>query len=95
MNSSLRFKMVDAAINHTAVEVEAPKGRPSEYFGERVFGHDQMRRYLSKADYKALVENGVEVQREVYPSGGHGWTVDSFAYAKDIRNKLIEWVSNL
>ena len=48
--------MVDAAINHTAVEVEAPKGRPSEYFGERVFGHDQMRRYLSKADYKALVE---------------------------------------
>ncbi|MBE6195736.1 MAG: glutamine synthetase type III [Rikenellaceae bacterium] len=48
--------MVDAAINHTAVEVKAPKNRPSEYFGEQVFGHDQMRRYLSKADYRALME---------------------------------------
>ncbi len=54
--SLLRFKMVDAAINHTAVEVTPPKSRPSEYFGERVFGHDQMRRYLSKADYRALIE---------------------------------------
>ena len=52
-------------------------------------------KYNSEAYYKALVENGVEVQRVVYPSGGHGWTVDSFAYAKDISNKLIEWVSNL
>jgi len=26
--------MVDAAINHTAVEVNAPEGRPSDYFGK-------------------------------------------------------------
>ncbi len=60
--------MVDAAINHSAVEVEAPKSRPSEYFGERVFGHREMRRYLSKSDYKALqdtIENGVQLTREL------------------------------
>ena len=38
MSSLLRFKMVDAAINHTAVEVKVPEGRPSDYFGKKVFG---------------------------------------------------------
>ena len=46
--SQLRFKMVDAAINHTAVEVKAPEGRPSDYFGEKVFGRAAMRKYLDK-----------------------------------------------
>ena len=32
MSSLLRFKMVDAAINHTAVEVKVPEGRSSVYF---------------------------------------------------------------
>ena len=30
--------MVEAALNHTAVEVKAPSARPSDYFGEKVFG---------------------------------------------------------
>ena len=47
----LRFKMVDAALNHRAVEVEAPASRPSEYFGEKVFGHKAMRKYLTKSTY--------------------------------------------
>ena len=38
MSSLLRFKMVDAAINHTAVEVKVPEGRSSDYFGKKVFG---------------------------------------------------------
>ena len=53
--------MVDAAINHTAVEVKAPEGRPSDYFGKRVVGRAAMRKYLNKATYDALVdtmENG-------------------------------------
>ncbi len=29
--------MVDAAINHTAVDVKVPEGRPSDYFGKKVF----------------------------------------------------------
>ena len=38
--SLLRFKMVEAAINHKAVEVKAPEGSPSEYFGTKVFGRE-------------------------------------------------------
>ncbi len=46
--------MVDAAINHTAVEVKAPEGRSSDYFGKKVFGRAAMRKYLNKATYEAL-----------------------------------------
>lgn len=49
--SLLRFKMVEAAINHKAVEVKAPEGSPSEYFGTKVFGREAMRRYLNKTVY--------------------------------------------
>ena len=56
MSSLLRFKMVDAAINHTAVEVKAPEGRPSDYFGEKVFGRAAMRKYLDKQTYEALLD---------------------------------------
>ncbi len=66
--SLLRFKMVDAAINHTALEVEVPAGRPSDYFGEKVFGRDAMRKYLNRATYDALIdtmENGTPLTREL------------------------------
>ena len=53
--SLLRFKMVDAAINHTAAEVKIPAGRPSDYFGAKVFGRDAMRKYLDKSTFNALV----------------------------------------
>ena len=54
--SLLRFKMVDAAINHSAVEVKAPEGRPSDYFAEKVFNRAAMRKYLDKNTYRILVE---------------------------------------
>ena len=82
MSSLLRFKMVDAAINHTAVEVKAPEGRPSDYFGKRVFGRAAMRKYLNKATYDALVdtmENGTPLTREggggIAGASGRGSTV--------------------
>lgn len=83
--SLLRFKMVDAAINHTAIEVKAPAGRPSDYFGEKVFGHDAMKKYLSKADYKALLdtmENGTPLTRELadgIAAGMKQWAMDNGA----------------
>ena len=83
--SLLRFKMVDAAINHTAVEVKAPAGRPSEYFGEKVFGHEAMKKYLSKADYRALLdtmENGSPLTRELadgIAAGMKQWAMDNGA----------------
>ncbi len=83
--SLLRFKMVDAAINHTAVEVTPPKGRPSDYFGSRVFGHEAMKRYLSKSDYKALldtIENSTPLSRELadgVAAGMREWAMDNGA----------------
>ena len=46
--------MLEAAMNHTVVEVEAPSKNPSDYFGEKVFGRKQMRKYLNKQTYEAL-----------------------------------------
>ncbi len=66
--SLLRFKMVDAAINHTAVETEAPEGRPSDYFGCKVFGRSAMRKYLDRKTYEALsdtMQNRVPLTREL------------------------------
>ena len=81
----LRFKMVDAALNHRAVEVEAPEGRPSDYFGEKVFGHKAMRKYLTKSTYEALmqtIENGTPFSREVADSiaaGMRQWAMENGA----------------
>ena len=73
--SLLRFKMVDAAINHTAAEVDIPAGRPSDYFGARVFGRDAMRKYLNKKTFDALVntmENGTPLPLEIADSVAAG-----------------------
>ncbi len=77
--------MVDAAINHKAVEVEAPKGRPSEYFAEKVFNRDAMRRYLDKKSYTQLldtIENRTPLTREIADSVAAGmrqWAMESGA----------------
>ena len=82
MSSLLRFKMVDAAINHTALEVEAPEGRPSDYFGAKVFGREAMRKYLDKKTYEALSDtmaNGTPLKREVADSiaaGMRQWALE-------------------
>ncbi len=73
--SLLRFKMVDAAINHTAAKVDIPTGRPSDYFGARVFGRDAMRKYLNKKTFDALVntmENGTPLTLEIADSVAAG-----------------------
>lgn len=63
MSSLLRFKMVDAAINHTAVEVKVPEGRSSDYFGKKVFGRAAMRKYLDKRTYAALLDTMENARR--------------------------------
>ena len=52
----LRFKMLETAMSHTPVEVAAPSNNPSDYFGEKVFGRKQMRKYLNKHTYDALMD---------------------------------------
>ena len=81
----LRFKMVEAALNHTAVEVEAPSTRPSDYFGVKVFGRNVMRKYLDKPTYDALLntmDNGTSLSLELADSVAAGmrqWALDNGA----------------
>jgi len=83
--SLLRFKMVDAAINHTAVKIEMPSKRPSEYFGEKVFSRNVMRRYLNKSTYEALLdtmENDTSLTTKIadaVAAGMRQWAVDNGA----------------
>ncbi|MBO5330758.1 MAG: glutamine synthetase III [Alistipes sp.] len=77
--------MVEAALNHTAVEVEAPSTRPSDYFGVKVFGRNVMRKYLDKPTYDALLntmDNGTPLSLELADSVAAGmrqWALDNGA----------------
>ncbi len=77
--------MVDAAINHAAVEVEKPKGRASEYFSEKVFNRRVMRKYLNKKTYDALIDtmrHGTPLTLELADSiaaGMREWALDNGA----------------
>ena len=81
----LRFKMVEAALNHTAVEVKTPSARPSDYFGEKVFGRNVMRKYLDKNTYDALLntmDNGTPLSLDLADSVAAGmrqWALDNGA----------------
>ncbi len=48
--------MVDAAINHAAVEPQVPEGHASDYFGRQVFNREAMRKYLDKKTFAVLIE---------------------------------------
>ncbi len=66
--SKLRFDAIEQAFKKHAVEVEAPKGRPSEYFGELVFNREKMQKYLDSKTLKALldcIDNGHHLDRKI------------------------------
>ena len=77
--------MVEAALNHDAVEVKAPSARPSDYFGCKVFGRAVMRKYLDKTTYEALLstmDNGTPLSLELADSVAAGmrqWALDNGA----------------
>ncbi len=77
--------MVDAAINHSAVEVEKPEGRASDYFSQKVFNRRVMRKYLNKKTYDALIDtmrHGTPLTLELADSiaaGMREWALDNGA----------------
>ncbi len=83
--SQLRFKMVEAAINHKAVKVEAPASNPSDYFGEKVFNRVAMRKYLNKESYLSMIDtmdNGTSLTREIadyVAAGMRQWALENGA----------------
>ena len=54
--SKLRFDVVQDAFRKKAVDIEVPKTRPSEYFGELVFNREKMHKYLDVKTFSALVD---------------------------------------
>ncbi len=66
--TKLRFKAVAIASERKPVEVKKPKGKTSEYYGEKVFNRKAMSKYLSKETFKALndaIEKGESVNRNL------------------------------
>ncbi len=81
--STLRFKMVEEAIKRKPCTVTAPEGRPSEYFGMKVFNKAAMKKYLSGKVYEAMEEtmnNNAPFARELADAvaiGMQKWAVDN------------------
>ena len=66
--SKQRFDAIEQAFKKRAVEVVAPQGRPSEYFGELVFNREKMQKYLDAKTLRALldcIDNGHHLDRKV------------------------------
>ena len=66
--SKQRFDAIEQAFKKRAVEVEVPKGRPSEYFGELVFNREKMQKYLDAKTLHALldcIDNGHHLDRKL------------------------------
>ena len=83
--SSLRFKVVEEAFDHTAMQVEIPKERPNEYYGKQVFNRQKMFEYLPRETFEALVnavENKEPLPRQYADSVATGlkqWAIDNGA----------------
>ena len=81
----LRFRMVESALNRQVREVVAPSARPSDYFGEKVFGRNVMRKYLDRTTFDALTETmdkGTPLSAELadrVAAGMRQWALDNGA----------------
>ncbi|MBO5216475.1 MAG: glutamine synthetase III [Alistipes sp.] len=77
--------MVESALNRQVREVVAPSARPSDYFGEKVFGRNVMRKYLDRTTYDALIQTmdkGTPLSAELadrVAAGMRQWALDNGA----------------
>jgi glutamine synthetase len=83
--TKLRFKAVALASERKPIEVVKPKGKVSEYYGEKVFNRKAMTKYLSKETLAALndaIEQGKPVERnlaEYVAAGMRMWALENGA----------------
>ena len=77
--------MFEKALDHKPVEVKAPAQNPSDYFGVMVFGRAQMRKYLNKQIYTALldtIENNTPLSADIadaVAAGMRQWALENGA----------------
>ena len=75
MSENLRFRVVEEAFKKKAVEVTAPKERPSEYFAKYVFTRQKMYKYLPADIYERLIDvidNGTRLDRSIADAVAEG-----------------------
>ncbi|MGN0281521.1 MAG: glutamine synthetase III [Prevotella sp.] len=75
MSENLRFRVVEEAFKKKAVEVDAPKERPSEYFAKYVFTRQKMYKYLPADVYERLIDvidNGTRLDRSIADAVAEG-----------------------
>jgi len=81
--TKLRFRAVAMASERKPVEVEKPKCKTSEYYGEKVFNRKTMTKYLSKDTFKKLndaIDRGEPVNRnlaEHIAAGMRMWALEN------------------
>lgn len=66
--STLRFKAVEEAFKKKALDVQAPEGAMSEFYGKYVFTYSVMKKYLSKDTINVIkdaVEKGQTLDRGI------------------------------
>ena len=66
--SKLRQQAVSAASNRKPIEVEKPRIKTSEYYGEKVFNRKAMTKYLSKETYSIIskvIDKGETIDRGI------------------------------
>ena len=75
MSENLRFRVVEEAFKKKAVDVTAPKERPSEYFAKYVFTRQKMYKYLPADIYERLIDvidNGTRLDRSIADAVAEG-----------------------
>ena len=75
MSENLRFRVVEEAFKKKAIEVDAPKERPSEYFAKYVFTRQKMYKYLPADVYERLIDvidNGTRLDRSIADAVAEG-----------------------
>ena len=75
MSENLRFRVVEEAFKKKAIDVDAPKERPSEYFAKYVFTRQKMYKYLPADVYERLIDvidNGTRLDRSIADAVAEG-----------------------
>ena len=73
--STLRFRVVEKAVQAKPLEVPAPKERPGEYFGKYVFNREKMFKYLPSTVFARLIDamdNGAALDRQIADAVAEG-----------------------
>ena len=73
-----RFDLVKESFERKEVPAETPPGKPSEYFGERVFDRLKMPRYLDEDTFRSLlscIEGGKPLDRKTADAVARGMKV--------------------